>query len=100
MSKKTESSGKSDATETTDSALAALAIYISEFVMNGTLDSRFAAKLLKRLKKEAEAISDNGVMTKLAEKAFDAVDTAIRSHDSNLLVAANASLRTADARKK
>lgn len=104
MSKKTESSGKSDATETTGSTLAALAIYISEFVMNGTLDSRFAAKLLKHLKKEAEAISDNGVMTKLAEKdlekAFDAVDTAIRSHDSNLLVAANASLRSADARKK
>lgn len=97
-------SATSDTSESTTATLAALAIYISEFVINGTLDSRCAAKLVKRLKKEAEAVSENGNVTKLAQKdlkkAFDAVDVAVRDHDANLLVAANAALRTTDEGKK
>ncbi|KXU84276.1 hypothetical protein CI15_25255 [Paraburkholderia monticola] len=98
MSKKTENS--SGAPETTDATLTALAMYICEFVTNGTLDSRCAAKLVKRLKKEADVISANGKVGKLVhrdlQKAFDAVDAAVRHHDANLLVAANASLRATD----
>jgi hypothetical protein len=104
MSKKTEGRNKSDATETTAAALATLAISISELVTNGSLDSRFAAKLVKRLQKEAEAVSDDGNTPKLAQrelqKSFDAVDAAIRGHNAKLLVAANASLRTADEGRK
>lgn len=104
MSKKTENSDKGDATETTATTLAALATYVSEFVTNGSLDSRFAAKLVKRLQKEAKAVSEDGNTTKLAQRelqeAFEAVDAAIRGHNAKLLVAANASLRTADEGKK
>ena len=66
----------------------------------GTLDSRFAAKLTKRLKKEAEAISETGKATKAGQreldKAFDMLDTALRDHDARLLVTANAELRVTD----
>ncbi|MGF6807322.1 hypothetical protein OKW30_002448 [Paraburkholderia sp. Clong3] len=104
MSKKSETSGKSGTNESTAATLAALANYISEFVVNGTLDSRCAAKLVKRLRKEAETILENGSATKLPQKdlkkAFDTVDAAVQDHDAKLLVTANAALRTADEGKK
>ncbi|TDN67052.1 hypothetical protein [Paraburkholderia sp. BL10I2N1] len=100
MSKKPSPEVTSDSTETTEATLASLAAQISTFVREGTLDSRFATKLVKRLKKEAEAISEGGKATKpghkALEKAFDSVDGALRDHEAGLLVLANAALRATD----
>jgi hypothetical protein len=100
MSKKSFPDDVSDSNETTEATLLALTIQINEFVNDRTLDSRFAAKLVKRLKKEAEAISEGGNATKPGhkelKKAFDAVDAALRNHDAGLLVTANATLRATD----
>lgn len=102
MSKKPSSAAVGESTETTESTLLALVVEISGFVNNGTLDSRFAAKLVKRLKKEAEAISQSGNVTKAGQKdlkkAFDTVDAALREHDAELLVTAYAALRESDDR--
>jgi hypothetical protein len=100
MSKKSASNPAVESNDTTATALTALATQINAFVHEGTLDSRFAAKLVKRLKKEAEAISETGHATKSdwkeLKKAFDAVDAALRKHDASLLVTANAALRASD----
>lgn len=100
MSKKSISNDASDSNETTEPALMALTTQIKEFVQNRSLDSRFAAKLVKRLKKEADAISHGSNATKPGQKelkkAFDAVDAVLRDHDAALLVTANAALREAD----
>lgn len=99
MSKKSVSSDTSS-NETTEQALVALTIQITEFVQGGALDSRFAAKLVKRLKREADAISQGRNATKPGQaelkKAFDAVDAVLRDHDATLLVMANAALRETD----
>jgi hypothetical protein len=77
-----------------------LTTQINEFVQKGTLDSRCAAKLAKRLKKEADAISESGKATQSGrqqlKKAFDALDAALLEHDARLLVMANAALRASD----
>ncbi|MDH6149867.1 MULTISPECIES: hypothetical protein [Paraburkholderia] len=104
MGKKSFSDNASDSNETsnetTEQALVALTIQIKEFVQNRSLDSRFAAKLVKRLKKEADAISEGDDSTKPGKKelkkAFDAVDAVLRDHDAALLVRANAALRETD----
>ncbi|REG50912.1 hypothetical protein B0G80_7384 [Paraburkholderia sp. BL6669N2] len=100
MGKKSFSDDASDSNETNEQALVALTIQIKEFVQNRMLDSRFAAKLVKRLKKEADAISEGGNTTKLGKKAlkeaFDTVDAVLRDHDAALLVTANAALRETD----
>ena len=100
MGKKSISDDASDSNETTEQALAALTVQIKEFVLNRSLDSRFAAKLVKRLKKEADAISERGNATTHGQKelkaAFDAVDAVMRDHDAALLVTANAALRETD----
>jgi hypothetical protein len=100
MGKKSFSDDASESNETTEQALVTLTLQIKEFVQNRSLDSRFAAKLVKRLKKEAEAISDRGNATKAGQKelkpAFDAADAVLRNHDAALLVTANAALREAD----
>jgi hypothetical protein len=100
MSKKSSTDNVTSSNETTLATLTALTLQISEFVQNRTLDSRFAAKLVKRLKKEAEAISETGKATKPGQKelkkAFDTVDAALRDHDAGLLVTANAALRATD----
>jgi hypothetical protein len=87
--------------ETTEQALTVLAVQIKQLVQNRSLDSRFAAKLVKRLKKEADAISKNGSATKLGQKelkkAFEAVEAVLLGHDAALLVNANAALRETDA---
>lgn len=83
---------------TAETTLVALTIQICGFVHEGALDSRCAARLVKRLRKEAEAISETLRITKSGRKelidAFDAVDAVLRTHDAALLVAANAALRT------
>jgi len=100
MSKKSFSDDASDSSETTEQALMALTVQIKGFVQDRSLDSRFAAKLVKRLKKEADAISQGGNATKPGQKelkkAFDAVDAVLRDHDAALLVTANAALRETD----
>ena len=100
MGKKSISDDASDSNETTEQALVALTLQIREFVQIRSLDSRFAVKLVKRLKKEADAISDRGNATKPGQKelkkAFDAVDEVLRAHDAALLVTANAALRETD----
>jgi hypothetical protein len=100
MSKKPSPDDISDSNETTEATLASLAAQIDTFVREGTLDSRCAAKLVRRLKKEADAISKNDKATKAGrkalEKAFESVDGALRNHDAGLLVMANAALRETD----
>jgi hypothetical protein len=100
MSKKSSSDDVGDSNESTETTLMALTTQINEFVHDRTLDSRFAAKLVRRLKKEAEAISESGHATmsgqKRLKKAFDAVDAALLDHDAGLLVTANAALRATD----
>jgi hypothetical protein len=49
MSKKSSSDDVGCSNETTDATLAALTTQVSRFVSEGTLDSRCAAKLVKRL---------------------------------------------------
>jgi hypothetical protein len=97
MSKKSFSDDAGDSSETTELALMALTLQIKGFVQDKSLDSRFAAKLVKRLKKEADAILEGGNTTKPGQKelkkAFDAVDAALHDHDAGLLVTANAALR-------
>jgi hypothetical protein len=89
-----------ESNETTEATLVTLTQQIKDFVREATLDSRCAAKLIQRLKKEADTILDSGKITKLGseelKKAFDAVDTALRNHDAKLLVTANAALRATD----
>ncbi|WP_183081440.1 hypothetical protein [Paraburkholderia fungorum] len=100
MTKKSFSADTSDSNETTEQALVALTMQIKEFVQGRSLDSRFAAKLLKRLKKEADAIAHGDNATKPGQKelkkVFDAVDAVLRDHDAALLVTANAALRETD----
>ena len=100
MSKKSSSDDANDSNETTEQALAALTVQIKEFVQNRSLDSRFAAKLVKRLKKESELVVENGHSVQSArrtlEEALRAIDAELREHDAKLLVAANAALRRAD----
>ena len=86
--------------ETTEATLAALASQIREFIEQGTLDTRCAAKLVKRLKKEAEAVAESSKATKREQNelrnTFRAVDAALRDHEAGLLVHAYATLRAKD----
>jgi hypothetical protein len=88
-------------TQSTDAALAGLARHIQKLVFDQTLDSRCAAKFVKRLKKEGEAVakSDGGSKTgrKLLLEMFESLDAALFEQNATLLVAANASLRESDA---
>lgn len=101
MGKKSSAVDLDRSNATSEATLTALALQISKFVLEGTFDSRFAAKLVKRLKEEAEAIAANGTTTKPGQKeltkAFDEADAALRDHDAGLLVTANAALRSSDA---
>jgi len=97
---KKSSSDDVGSNETTEAALIALTMQISQLVGNGALDSRLAAKLVKRLKKEAEVVAESDKATKAGQKelkdAFGTVDATLCDHDAKLLVTANAALRTAD----
>lgn len=81
-----------------EATLVTLTIQICGLLHEGALDSRCAAKLVRRLRKEAEIVSEAGRITKSGQKdllhAFNAVDVVLHSHDAGLLVAANAALRS------
>jgi hypothetical protein len=100
MSDKFSFDDVSDSKETCEAALAVLTTQITELVLEGKLDSRCAAKLAKRLKREANAISECGKATKPGreqlKQAFDAIDATLLDHDARLLVTANAALRASD----
>jgi hypothetical protein len=94
---KHNASAASVATQSTDVALAGLARHIQKLVFDQVLDSRCAAKFVKRLKKEGEAVakSDGGSKAdrKLLLDTFESLDAALFEQNATLLVAANASLR-------
>ena len=98
--KKSLSYNAGTSNETTEHALVALILQVQEFVENCSLDSRFAVKLVKRSKKESDAISAKCNSTKPGQKdlnkAFVTVDAALRAHDAALLVTANVALREID----
>lgn len=100
MSKRPSSDESENLNQTTEATLAALTLQISAFVHNGTLDSRCAAKLIKRLRKEADLVFVNGNSTedgrRELHKSLNAVDASLRDHDAMLLVAAHAALRVAE----
>jgi hypothetical protein len=100
MSKRPITGDSENFNQTTESTLVALTVHINKFVNNRTLDSRCAARLIERLRREARIIADNGhstwTGTRELEKALSALDVALRAYDASLLVAANAALRTAD----
>lgn len=85
---------------TTDATLVSLVEQITGFVSAGTLDSRFASKLVKRLRKEAVIVekgkSSMSSGRKTVSEAIDTLDAALRDHEAKLLVAANAALRAAE----
>lgn len=84
-------------TQTSESALSEMASHIKTLVIDHLLDSRCAAKLVRRLRKESDAVTKSRGGTKAGRKSllktFDAVDKALRQQDAALLVAANAALR-------
>jgi hypothetical protein len=86
--------------QSTEATLSALAVQIRGFVQNATLDSRCAAKLIKRLRSEADVIHSSGNSSKSGRRdlqlAFDEMEATLREHDASLLVAANAALRVKD----
>ncbi|MFM0472062.1 hypothetical protein [Paraburkholderia strydomiana] len=86
--------------ESTEATLTTLTTRINAFVRDGTLDSRCAATLIKRLKREADLISECGKSSKPERRklniAFVEIEAALRNHDAGLLVIANAALRAAD----
>lgn len=101
MSKRSTEKEAENLNVTTEATLVALIEQLTSFVAAGTLDSRCAAKLGKRLLKEFEVVSDTRALTKASRgtlnKAFDGLDDALRASDAKLLVAAQAALRAADA---
>jgi uncharacterized protein Yka (UPF0111/DUF47 family) len=87
--------------QSTEATLSVLVDQINKFVQNDVLNSRCAAKLIKRLRNEADVIRDNGNSTKSGRselnKSFEAAEETLREHDAGLLAAANAALRVQDA---
>jgi len=89
-------------TQTTADGLTRLATSIVELLGEQAIDSRLGAKLLKRLEKEAKLVEESGPQSlNKAQKrslrdALDGLEHAVRQVDANLLVSANAKLRSTD----
>jgi hypothetical protein len=92
------------ATQSTEAALADLASHIQRLVSDEVLDSRCAAKLVKRLRKEGVTVSTAGTGSEADRealiRALDALETALFDQNAVLLVAANATLREIDAERE
>ncbi|SAK99473.1 hypothetical protein [Caballeronia ptereochthonis] len=90
------------ATQTTAGGLIRLASVIAGLAREGALDTRFGAKLFRRLDKEARRVSGRGPApldeTEQAALlgALGELDLALRQRDAASLVAANARLRESD----
>ena len=86
--------------QSTEATLFLLVSQINRFVQNAALDSRCAAKLIKRLRSEAEIVRGSANSTKAGRgdlnRAFDEAEATLREQDAGLLVAANAALRVKD----
>ena len=100
MSKRSTEEQAENLNVTTEATLMALIEHVTSFVVAGTLDSRCAAKLGKRLKKESEVVIETQALPKSSRnalnKALTALDDALCACDANLLVCAQAALREAD----
>ena len=86
------------ATQTTAGGLIRLASVIAGLAREGAIDTRFGAKLSKRLDKEARRVSNSAVPLEEAEQAalvgaLGELDLALRQRDAAGLVEANARLR-------
>ena len=89
------------ATQTTAGGLIRLASVISALTREGGIDTRFGAKLLKRLDKEARRVTADTVTLEEAEQAalvgaLGELDLALRQRDAASLVEANARLRDSE----
>jgi hypothetical protein len=80
MSQKSSSDDVGDSNETTEATLAALTMQINEFVGGRTFDSRCAAKLVKRLKKEGDAVAESGKATKTGQKELERLSALSMQH--------------------
>jgi hypothetical protein len=89
-------------TQTTADGLTRLATSIVELLGEQAIDSRLGAKLLKRLEKEAKLVQElgpqplNKIQKRNLRDALDGLEHAVRQVDANLLVSANAKLRSTD----
>ena len=89
-------------TQTTADGLTRLAASIVELLGEQAIDSRLGTKLLKRLEKEAKLVAEHGpqplnkTQKRTLRDALDKLDEALRQSDANLLVLANAKLRSTD----
>ncbi|SAL23053.1 hypothetical protein AWB71_01199 [Caballeronia peredens] len=90
------------ATQTTAGGLIRLASVIAGLAREGVVDTRFGAKLFKRLDKEARRVAEHGE-TPLDEVdqaaligALGELDIALRQRDAASLVEANARLRDSE----
>ncbi|SAK97364.1 hypothetical protein AWB77_05709 [Caballeronia fortuita] len=90
------------ATQNTAGGLVRLASVIAGLAREGAIDTRFGAKLLKRLDKEARRVSAHGTAPlDEAEQsalvgALGELDVALRQRDAASLVEANARLRESE----
>ncbi|AET91422.1 MULTISPECIES: hypothetical protein [Caballeronia] len=89
------------ATQTTAGGLIRLASVIAGLAREGAIDTRFGAKLFKRLDKEARRVSGGAVPLDETEQAalvgaLGELDLALRQRDAASLVEANARLRESE----
>src|SRR5579875_636906 len=90
------------ATQTTAAGLIRLASVISALARDGAVDTRFGAKLFKRLDKEARRVAGGGASAcEEADRdalfaALGELDVALRQRDAASLVQANARLRESE----
>lgn len=90
------------ATQTTAGGLIRLASVIGTLARESAIDTRFGAKLLKRLDKEARRVTQSGALLDDAEQAallgaLGELDLVLRQRDAASLVEANARLRDTEA---
>jgi hypothetical protein len=90
-------------TQTSAAGLMRLASTIGELLREQAIDSRFGAKLYKRLEKEAKRVAEKGpaplgkAQKAALKESIDALEHALVQRDADLLVQANARLRESEA---